>query len=631
LVQQKDRERFISNVTKDRKGIPVDDLRENLIKAAASHAVQDDDEESKSVTDLLIELVADAELFHDADCRGYATIEVNGHFETYPIRSRNFRLWLRGRLWDEHGKNAYSEAMQVGVESVEAMSIFDGSEIPVFVRLAEHNGSIWIDLADENWQAVRITADGWQVYQDKIPVKFIRPKGLKALPEPKRGGSIDQLRKFLNVRGDDGDSGDYVLMVSWIMSCLQPSGPYPILCVTGEQGSAKSSACRILRNLIDPNTAALRSLPQSERDLAITAGNSWIIAFDNLSRMPNWLSDALCRISTGGGFGTRQLHTDQDEILFDAMRPIVTNGITDVVTRADLLDRSLNVTFAAIPESKRQAESKLWSEFDRARPRILGALLDAVAVGLRNYARVNLDRLPRMADFARWITACEPALGWPVGTFMSAYESNRSTANAAAIEANIIGPILISFLEYRQQWEGTYKQLLTELESITDEKTTRQQSWPRSARKLSGLLRRITPNLRASGIVVSELGHTEKGSTVRLDKGGNIPSEPSGIQGKKLDDNTLYPDEVADDVQNHQKSSGRKSLPDKNSDEPDDPDDVSLSESKTDNLNSDEREIWEAQVKACLANKDSYGELSRQEAEELAWECIRMIRSKNNA
>jgi hypothetical protein len=599
LIQQKDRERFIKNLTKDRSGIDADDLREQLIKLAAAHTISEDDEENKSVTDLLIELVEDAELFHDSDRRGYATIKAGKHYETYPIRSKQFRLWLRGRLWSEHQKTAYSEALQVAIENIETMAIYDGPETRVHVRLAEHDGATWLDLADENWRAVRISPDGWQVHQDKIPAKFIRPKGMQALPEPVKGGSVELLRKFLNLRGDDGDDGDYVLLVSWIMACLNPSGPYPILTVSGEQGSAKSSACRILRNLIDPNAASLRAAPREERDLVIAAGNSWILIFDNLSRLAPWLSDALCRISTGGGFGTRQLHTDQDEILFDAKRPIAMNGITDIATRADILDRSLGVMFAAIPEDKRRAESKLWSEFDKARPLILGALLDAVATGLKNYDGIKLDRLPRMADFARWVSACESGLGWSAGTFMAAYDRNRSAANVLAIESHIIGPVLMVFMENRERWAGTYGQLLSELDQIASDKIKRLDGWPKSARNLSNHLRRITPNLRAEGIEIISQGHTQKGSSLVLENRGKSQSSPS-------------PQSPGDDGEH---GDGELQVFSK-------PDDLNF-----DDLSAEEREIFDGQVRLCLEKPDIYTEVkSRQDAEDYALGVIREIR-----
>src|SRR5262249_54050728 len=147
-----------------------------------------------------------------------------------------------------------------------------------------------------------------------------------------------------------------------------------------------------------------------------------------------WLSDCLCRLATGGGFATRELYTDADEVLFDSQRPVIITSIEDVADRGDLLDRAVIVRLPAIPEEKRRRESGFWAAAVAALPAILGALLDAVAAGLRNLPGVRLDRLPRMADFAAWVTACEPALGWPPGSFLAAYRGNVADANELALD-----------------------------------------------------------------------------------------------------------------------------------------------------------------------------------------------------
>jgi hypothetical protein len=256
---------------------------------------------------------------------------------------------------------------------------------------------------------------------------------MKSLPIPVSGGSIEALRSFLNVQSD----ADFVLVVAWALACLRDRGPYPVLVLSGEQGSAKSTFSAMLRALLDPNTAPLRALPREDRDLFIAASNGHVLAFDNVSGLPAWISDTLCRLATGGGFAVRQLYTDQDEVLFDAARPVSLNGIEDIITRPDLADRTLFLMLEPIPEERRRPEAELWAAFEAARPRILGVLLDAVAKGLAKLPATRLDKLPRMADFALWATACESAL-WPSGTFWSAYRGNRDEAVESVIDADPI-------------------------------------------------------------------------------------------------------------------------------------------------------------------------------------------------
>src|SRR5262249_30864138 len=186
----------------------------------------------------------------------------------------------------------------------------------------------------ENWQAVEISCSGWRILPNP-PVRFRRPKGMQAIVAPEPGGSDSLLWRFVNL----GDARDRILVSTWASCCLRPRGPYPILILNGEQGSAKSTSAKVLRALIDPNDAPLRSEPREPRDLMIAATNGRLVAFDNLSHLPPWLSDALCRLATGGGFATRELYTNDEETIFDAMRPVVLTGIEELATRADLLHR----------------------------------------------------------------------------------------------------------------------------------------------------------------------------------------------------------------------------------------------------------------------------------------------------
>jgi len=190
---------------------------------------------------------------------------------------------------------------------------FDGPQRKVSIRLAEQDGLIYLDLADEFWRCVEIGANGWRIAEDP-PVRFRRSAGMQPLPLPLQGGSIEALAPFLNLASDN----DFVLVVAWLLGALRAGGPYPVLAIAGEQGSAKTVLSKLLRAVIDPSVAPVRALPRDERELFITASHSHVLAFDNLSGLPPWLSDSLCRLTSGGAFSTRRLFSDQDEIFFAA-------------------------------------------------------------------------------------------------------------------------------------------------------------------------------------------------------------------------------------------------------------------------------------------------------------------------
>src|SRR5215468_7145667 len=446
---------------------------------------------------MLTEMAFCEGLFHTAAGTAFADIMVDGHRETWPIRSKRFRGWLRRRYYQETGDAPSAAAVHSALDLLEARAQFDGPERAVHVRIAEHAGHIYLDLADQHWRAVDIGPDGWRVIGCP-PVRFRRPAGMLPLLLPQQGGSIEALNSFLNLASRD----DFVLIVAWLLAALRANGPYPLLAVSGEQGSAKTVLSKLLKALIDPNAAPVRSLSREERELMIAANNGYLLAFDNLSGLPVWLSDALCRLASGGSFAVRQLYSDDEEVLFEAARPILLNGIEEVISRPDLGDRAIFLTLAPIGEQQRRPEGELWRQFELVRPHILGALLDAVAQGLRALGQVRLEALPRMADFALWATACETAL-WPAGTFARAYAANRRAAIESIMEADPIATCLRSIMADRTTWTGSASDLLRLCAESARESPPGGMGWAENPRALAGRLRRAQTFLRTVGIEIT--------------------------------------------------------------------------------------------------------------------------------
>jgi len=324
-------------------------------------------------------------LFHTPQQQGYATMGVNSHRETWALQSKEFRQLLEHQYYKMTGTMPSSKTITDDLRVLEGKARFEGPELQLHLRIAELEDRISLDLANPAWEFVEITTAGWGVMADS-PVKFRRPSSMCALPYPLPGGTIEDLRPFVNIESED----DWRLLVSFLVSTFYPRGPYPVLVLHGSQGAAKSTLTRMVRALIDPNHAPIRTLPRSERDLVISAQQGWLLAFDNLSVLSDKMSDAFCRLATGGGLGTRTLYTNADEAIFQATRAVILNGIEEVVTRGDLLDRSVVLHLPTLSPTHRREEHQVWSEFENARPRILGALLDAVSAALRNLDTVTL-------------------------------------------------------------------------------------------------------------------------------------------------------------------------------------------------------------------------------------------------
>lgn len=445
----------------------------------------------------------EAELFHSRRGEPFARIPVKGRREVRPLTSRFFSNWLGLRYFQEHGKPPASESVSSAVSVLTGVALFESPQIPLSVRVAPAEGDgIWYDLADDQWRAVRIDSAGWSVV-DEPPILFRRYAAMAAQAEPAEGGSIEELRPFLNLSSD----ADWSLLVAWLVAGLMPGIAHPVLAIHGEQGSSKSTTARLLGKLMDPSLVALRAEPRELSEWIQAADHSWLVSLDNLSRLPSWLSDALCRAVTGEAFLKRTLYTNDDDSLTEFQRVVILTGIETVVQRPDLLDRSILLGLEPIFPDRRRSEKALLEEFEAALPRLFGALLTLVARALAELPGVVTERLPRLADFARVGLAVERVCGWPEGTFKSAYNLNAGAQYEEAIASSPVAEALIQMsgeftavVQGCRYWEGTATELLEMLTRYT--RHARPINWPRDAHALTGQLRRLAPSLRAAGVAI---------------------------------------------------------------------------------------------------------------------------------
>ena len=450
--------------------------------------------QSLSAGDRLLEIAyEESDLYCDGE-ETYADVQISGHRETLPVRSTEFERWLRRLFFGRTGKGATKEASTHAKANLDAQAA-RAWQRRVHLRTATHEGKIYIDLCDDARRVVEIDSEGWRVLSAPPAVRFRRTKTTEPLPEPIGRDPREGLRilhRYLNL-----ENRDFVLCVAWLLAALRDTGPYPLLVLTGEQGSAKSTAAKLLRSLVDPARPPTRGMPGSERDAAIAARNRHVLVFDNLSGLPPWFSDTLCRLSTGEGYATRALYTDYEEAVIEASRPVILNGIENPSVRGDLAERSITIRLAPIAAEARLTESALMTAFEEAAPIILGSLLTGLSEGLRTYDDVRIKQLPRMADFCKWAVACETA-HWRPGTFMEAYNDAQASATEDVLEDSPIGPALRQFLEGHPSFEGTATELLNSLSAPNpDEK--RPRGWPSTGAVMGKQVTRLAPSLRKLG------------------------------------------------------------------------------------------------------------------------------------
>lgn len=474
----------------------------------------------------------------DDELRAYVDIHGSGVRKTLPVKSSMFRRWVQHQCFQMTGGAVRPDVLKMVIETMAACAEFDpeSPKFPVSLRVAidPSTGFIYIDLADDTWKAVEIKPGEWNVVSEP-PVRFRRSQAMHPLPVPERGGRFAELRDFLNIKEAD----DFHLICGALCCYLRPGYPFPILVFQGEAGSAKSTVTKVLRRLIDPNKADLRDPPHKIDDLLVTTLHNHVITVENASRISATLSDALCRLATGAGTAKRGLYTNHEEVVINARRPVIMNGI-EFSMRGDLASRAIFVELAPIADTAMNDEEDFNERLEKARPRIFGAICDALAVGLSKIDDVHPERLPRMADFMRWGIACEAGFVVNEGDFEKAYWRNTENIVQSVIEGD---PVAVAIREFAYRlhetepratqevpytdpetkrvteprlFKGTSTALLKRLEHVIEEKTKSAKSWPSTGSVLSRMITRAAPMLRKAGIDVQRPKRKQRGRLIEV-------------------------------------------------------------------------------------------------------------------
>ncbi|MFE8696507.1 hypothetical protein ACFYKT_09180 [Cytobacillus sp. FJAT-53684] len=492
------------------------------------------EEESKkeSQADILIRESDEAEFFQNDLGEAFAAVTIKGHREVLKVKSKKFKMWLTKQYYDATKKAPTSDAMNQALGVIEMKAAFEGDDHHLHLRVAEKNGAFYYDLANEDWSVVKVENGTCHVLHEP-PILFTRNKNMKAQVLPDFTGDFRRnLKKILNhVRIKNED--DQILYLIYLVTCLIPSIPHAVLVFSGEKGASKSTSMRLTRQVVDPAVQDLLTMPNSLQDLAISLANNYMPSFDNLDGLSAEKSDLLCITSTGGAFSKRTLFTDDDETLLELRRCVVLTGINVVVTRADLIDRSIIIELDRIPENERKEEREVWEAFEKDRACIVGGALQALADAMKIFPNVKLDKLPRMADFTHWGYAIAEALGIGGERFLQAYRKNRNQSNEEAISSHPVAATIVALMRNNQTWSGSISSLLSELERIAEHEkiNTKVKNFPKAAHILSRRLKEVKSNLEDVGITF-EIRHAGDFKKISIQKSGSnvVPIRPQ--QGK---------------------------------------------------------------------------------------------------
>lgn len=353
-------------------------------------------EKEKDSTNSLFKALLEKITLYREENTAYAMLNDGSTPSLHRLRSDGFARFLKTFAYEHNGRGLGQNATGDMLDTLEAMAFKHGQPCKASLRFSHREGVAYLDLCNDTWQVVAIHPEGWSIFTPIQPM-FIRAKRMRPLPLPIQGGNSEALWQFFNLP----EERDRFLLRTWLLTALLANGTNTAIIFHGEQGSAKSTSTRLLRALIDPNQSDLRALPRDERDLFIAAQSNAVLAFDNMSGISKPMSDALCRIVYGGGYSTRKLHSNDEEMLLEAKANLILNGIDDIASRQDLIERAVIITLPPIPPERRKPEEVFQQEFAKAHPHLLGALLDDLAKVLRYLPQTPTSNLPRMTTYAR--------------------------------------------------------------------------------------------------------------------------------------------------------------------------------------------------------------------------------------
>jgi energy-coupling factor transporter ATP-binding protein EcfA2 len=509
-----------------------DDKELNKVMDEAENTPINTTEEDKTQAKILVDFVlnSEAKLFHDQFDNAFIAINGDGS-KILKLKSRGFKTWLSHKGWEKLDKAIASATIETAVRTLEGYAIHKKEEIKLHVRIAGLDGKIYYDLGES--KTVEIDEDEWQIITPS-PILFYNFSHQRPQVTPVGGEALTKIYDFIP---SPQDKRQKLLLLVWLVAAIMPDFPHPILLIHGPQGSRKTTLSKLLRRLIDPSIMETLTASGDNKEYVQLASHHYLLPLDNLSNIKPEFSDILCRTVTGEGMSKRELYTDDDDIIYSFRRVVAMNGINLVVSKPDLLERSLIIELER--PSVYQEEAKMLSKFDEVRPQLLGALFDTASASMDAFKKIEMPKQIgsfRMADFVRWGCAISHVLGYKAEDFIGALVWNLERQNAEAIEDSPIAQVVIDFMAERTNYSESPTVLFKELRNLAENMNidVKQRAFPKNPNWLWRKLEIVSTNLLAFGIKIEKDKQGARRITITK-TGKSAVNAVSGVQSEQRD------------------------------------------------------------------------------------------------
>ena len=470
------------------------------------------DAEPRSKADKLTELIRqNAVLFHDEDKEAYIHCRVDNpanensnasgeHYEIWSLHSEGFKDYAGYLFLETYDAGIGDSAMREAIDNLSAVAKYKGEMHSVHLRYAIKDDAVYIDLCNDQWQVVVIDETGWQIKENKdIPIKFTRESHMRPINTPIRGGSLDLLWDAFTIKDQDTK----YMLCAWLLDSMLTDTDYLMLEVGGEAGSAKSMTQDRIRSLLDPSKGNLLVYSGKLDDLPVIARHSYIISFENMSKLSTQMQDKFCSMCTGAATATRSLHTTHDISIWGVKRPIIINGIVDLATREDMLQRTVCLELPRIEKNGSKKELReLW---EKQRPEILGALYDLLSKVLfhRDKVAIKSSTDTRQTDFLVTGQAMFSALDVDE-SFPDLFNKTTEKVVERSLNYSPVSLALVKMIEKEGTFRGSMNDLLEKLSNQYRPNFYDSKAWAKSPEGLSNILKRQASPLRKRGIIITK-------------------------------------------------------------------------------------------------------------------------------